>query len=1140
METVACPSCGEENPARFRMCGICGTPLAQPAPTTVNCPSCGEENPARFRMCGICGTPLHPEQAQADAAGHDDARRIYGGEPIAASAPAAPTPTPSLGAPGRDIRKVVTIIFTDLKDSTALAERVDAEAVNELKERYFATVSDQIERHGGRVEKYIGDAIMAVFGLPRAREDDALRAVRAAFGMTQALETLNDELELQYGVRIGSRTGVNTGEVVANTDPNAQQRLATGDAVNVAARLEQAAPVNEVLIGEVTYELVRNDVDAEAVEPLTLKGKAEPVPAYKLVGLSARGRGDARPTEDLPLIGREPQLQALRERLASVVRDGGARLIVVTGEAGVGKKHLIDVFHREVGAKTTVLQGRCLPYGEGITFWPLIGIARGAAGIVDDDSPERARAKLGEAIAGAPGADQIVDRLASIMGLGTGAFPLQEVFWGARRYLEALATRRPVVAVIEDGHHAQSTFLDLLDDVLASTGNKASLLLLVTARPTIFEARPAWPEHPKTDTVELPPLSDEDTGRLVEALLGGPVQASVKERIASAAEGNPLFVAQLASLFVDNGLLERRGDAWEATGDLATAKVPPTLQALLAARLDDLSPEERAVLEPASVMGLSFPEPAVMELVPAEIVSRVPEYLAGLDRKQFIDRVESKTGEDTIFRFRNQLIRDATYGSLLKRSRAQLHERFVTWAERVNRERGREEEFEELNGYHLEQAYRYRLELGPIDAHGRQLAGRAAVKLGNAGRRAFARSDIPATIGLLRRAADLSEAELSGRVELLGELGEALVVQGSFEQAATVLDGAAGDAQSIGDECLVARVRVTRLLLGMYVKDEEETATASIAAAEDLIRILETYDDDGGLARAWRIVMANQFTLGNLDQAGRAAEHVVEHAVRAGDQRLAGRSAPAVAYVMVHGPTPVDEAISRCQELIDGLRGDRRNEAIVLAALAQLKAMQGEFEEARTLYRQGKSILEELDTGLTARNTSIDSHRVELLAGDLEAAEAELRRDDAALAALGESYFRSTITAVLANVLAARGELDEALAYAETAAGLADEDDAWSQAAWRTARAQVLAARKDGPEAGRLADDAAALVRANDDLLVRVETLETVATVLERVGRTQEAEATLAEVLWLYEAKEDAVSARRVRERLDALRIAPA
>src|SRR3954449_963800 len=365
METIACPSCGEENPARFRLCGFCGTELRTPVATTVACPSCGEENPARFRLCGICGAWLQPASSGGDGAVGDEALPGIPGTPVAAAlgslAPSAPAPAaPAPAAPAREIRKVVTIIFTDLKDSTALGERLDPEALNEVKDRYFSTVTDQIERHGGRVEKYIGDAIMAVFGLPRAREDDALRAVRAAFGMIGALERLNDDLEREYGVRIGSRTGVNTGEVVANTDPTAQQRLATGDAVNVAARLEQAAPVNEVLIGDVTYALVRSHIVAEAVEPLTLKGKAEPVPAYRLVGLAARG--GERATADLPLVGREAQLQALHDGLATVVREGGCRLVTVTGEGGVGKKHLIDVFQGDLAGSATVLRGRCLPY----------------------------------------------------------------------------------------------------------------------------------------------------------------------------------------------------------------------------------------------------------------------------------------------------------------------------------------------------------------------------------------------------------------------------------------------------------------------------------------------------------------------------------------------------------------------------------------------------------------------------------------------------------------------------------------------------------------------------------------------------------------------------------------------------------
>ncbi|MBA2381813.1 MAG: zinc ribbon domain-containing protein, partial [Chloroflexi bacterium] len=308
MDTVACRSCGEENPAKFRLCGFCGTSLA-PVPDTIVCSSCGEENPSKFRLCGFCGTPL---AAGLPAPGSGPGSSAGPASPVGPSGPsggpsrtltgtaggdASPfgsllAPSPSRPAatapilPAQEVRKFVTLVFTDLKDSTALTGSIDAEAMNEIKARYFSSMAVEIERHGGKVEKNIGDAIMAVFGLIRAHEDDALRAVRAAFGMQKVLAALNDDLERFYGVRITNRTGVNTGEIVANTDPNADQNLATGDAVNVTARLEQNAPAGEILIGEVTWELVRHHVDVERVE-LVLKGKPEPVPAYRLLDVRA-------------------------------------------------------------------------------------------------------------------------------------------------------------------------------------------------------------------------------------------------------------------------------------------------------------------------------------------------------------------------------------------------------------------------------------------------------------------------------------------------------------------------------------------------------------------------------------------------------------------------------------------------------------------------------------------------------------------------------------------------------------------------------------------------------------------------------------------------------------------------------------
>lgn len=311
------------------------------------CPNCGEENPAKFRLCGFCGSPLAPQ------------------------------------LPAQEVRKTVTIVFSDLKGSTAMGEKLDSEAVREVMSRYFDEMKAALERHGGTVEKYIGDAIMAVFGLPRVHEDDALRAVRAAAEMRDHLAALNDELEERWGVTVGNRTGVNTGEVVAG-DPTTGQRLVTGDTVNTAARLEQAAPTSQVLLGDTTYRLVRHAVEVEEVEPLELKGKAERVPAYRLVEVREAETIDRR--RDSPLVGRERELDLLSGELAAATRDRSCRMVTIVAQAGVGKSRLIEEFGRSATASDArLLRGRCLPYGRGITFWPLVEIVRGAAAIADED-----------------------------------------------------------------------------------------------------------------------------------------------------------------------------------------------------------------------------------------------------------------------------------------------------------------------------------------------------------------------------------------------------------------------------------------------------------------------------------------------------------------------------------------------------------------------------------------------------------------------------------------------------------------------------------------------------------------------------------------------------------------------------------
>ena len=367
------------------------------------CAACGAENPDIARFCLACGTQL------AEA------------------------------RPPQETRKVVTIVFSDLKGSTSLGEALDSEALREVMTRYFDAMRGELERHGGVIEKFIGDAVMAVFGLPRLHEDDALRAVRAASGMQAALEALNDDLQRVYGVQLANRTGVNTGEVVAG-DPSSGQRLVTGDAVNVAARLEQAAGEREVLLGELTYRLVRDEVEVEEVEPLELKGKSEPVPAYRLVGVRDTAATDDR--RGAPLVGRGEELAALTSALDEAAASRSCRLVTLAGDAGVGKSRLTAEFLEAASGRALALGGRCLPYGDGITFWPIAEAVKTQAGIVNDDDATEAAAKL--AALADPAGDGVTARLASALGLTVEPFPVEELFWAVRRLLAHLAAEREV------------------------------------------------------------------------------------------------------------------------------------------------------------------------------------------------------------------------------------------------------------------------------------------------------------------------------------------------------------------------------------------------------------------------------------------------------------------------------------------------------------------------------------------------------------------------------------------------------------------------------------------------------------------------------------------------------------------------
>jgi class 3 adenylate cyclase/tetratricopeptide (TPR) repeat protein len=1054
------------------------------------CPSCGAENPDIARFCLACGSQL------AEA------------------------------APPQETRKVVTIVFSDLKGSTSLGESLDSEALREVLSRYFDDMRTVLERHGGVVEKFIGDAVMAVFGLPTVHEDDALRAVRAAAEMKVALARLNDELHERWGVRLTNRTGVNTGEVVAG-DPTSGQRLVTGDTVNVAARLEQAAPALEVLVGEPTYRLVRDAVEVEAVEPLELKGKAERVPAYRLLAVHDDPRAAGRPVR--PLVGRAEELTRLRSAFEDAVAARTARLVAVLGEAGMGKSRLVEEFVHGAERSATVLRGRCLPYGRGITFWPLIEILRAAAGVRDEDGPAEARAKL-EACAG--DAD-VARRLASLSGLSDELFSLDELFWATRKLSETLAAEQPLVLVFEDVHWAESTLLDLLASLAANVVD-VPLLVVCPARPMLTEVRPGWLDETRATQLALEPLSPEASAAVAANVLGEAVlDAGVRARIVESAEGNPLFVEQLLSMLVDEGLVRQEGDRWVPTGDLSQLALPPTIHALLAARLDLLSPDERAVIEPASVVGLGFHEDAVRELVPAAVRDRVPDLLAALARKQFV-RPERADGQEPLYRFHHILIRDAAYAGLLKRTRATLHERFADWGERVNADRDRATEYEEIVGYHLEQAYTYLAQLGPLDVHGHELGRRGAAKLSSAGRRAFARGDMPAAANLLRRGAALLPEDDPDRLALLPDLGEALTEIGELPWVEVFLEEAMEAATARGDARLREEAALVRLLASRHAGEDGAWGEQALAEAERAIPVFDAVGDDAGLARAWRIVQWVHAAACRFEETAQAAHKAMEHARRAGDRRQEGRAAAAYAMAALYGPTPVDEAIARCEEVLERSRGDRRTEGLVMCFSASLRAMQGGFGEARQLVGRARATLEEIGGTLMAASTSLDSYTVEWLAGDLDAAERDLRRDYETLAALEETYLMPTVAGCLARMLCLQGRFDEADAFARVAQEVAAADDVSSQAHWRTAKAQVLANAGETETAVALAFEGVELLRSTDFLVVLGDALTELASVLERAARYDEATESLSEAVTLYARKGNVVAAAAARDRLAA------
>jgi class 3 adenylate cyclase/tetratricopeptide (TPR) repeat protein len=1016
----------------------------------------------------------------------------------------------------REVRKVVTVVFADVAGSTPLGERLDPEALRRVMGRYFDQMKAVVERHGGTVEKFIGDAVMAVFGLPTLHEDDALRAVRAAVDMRTALAELNRELERERGVAIAVRTGVNTGEVVAGDGSG--ETLATGDAINTAARLQQAAEPDEILIGASTYVLVRGAVMVEPGEGLGLKGKAEPVLAFRLLEVKADAETVPRRL-DSPMVGRRREQDLLRLSLDRAVEERACHLVTVLGQAGVGKSRLVEEFLETVDVAS--FRGRCLPYGEGITYWPVIEVIRQAAGIAEGDDPETARAKLRKLCATDERGELLFERVSQVLGLSADSGVPEETFWAIRRLLEVLAQVRPVVVVFDDIHWGEPTFFDLIEHIGDWTQD-APLLMVCLSRRELLEARPGWGGGKDNATMtQLEPLNADESATLIDNLMGqAELAPAVSDQIVQAAEGNPLFVEQMLSMMIDDGLLRRDNGHWVPTGDLDRLSVPPSIQALLAARLDRLGLEERAVIERASVVGRIFYRGAVTELSAPEVRPDVGGHLRTLVRRELIRQHASEFDEDT-YGFLHILIRDTTYEAMPKETRADLHQRFGSWLEQRAGQRLRE--YEEIVGYHLEQAHRYRTELGPTDEVSVELARRAGELLGQAGVRAARRGDVAGAVNLLSRAVDLLPADDPQRLRVLPDLGEMLLQSAELDRAAHVLQEVTSRAPEV-DASVDIRARVV-WALHRVSHDPAVTFASGLQEVEELVARAEEIGDDSALVQAQEAAGGFLFWLGRSDDAMRLLESAIERArTRGMPQGDLTRLYGALSGALIWGAVPVEEGIARMEQVLSESSG--LAEAYCRGALAQLRAMRGEIDEARTQGNRAYEIQEELGNRLTLAADQI-TPLVEMLAGDPAAAEAKLRERIQVLREVGETGFLSTSAAMLAQTLVVLRRNEEAEEFSRLSEDNAAGDDMASQVQWRTARSVAVARQGRIEEGEALAREAVSLARRMDYLTTIGDALVALAEVLVEADKTAEAAEAANEAVGMYERKGDRVSAGR-------------
>jgi class 3 adenylate cyclase len=1083
---MRCAVCGHANSPRYRFCEECGAPLAR------RCGTCGSDASPAAKFCGGCGAPLVPD-------------------------------IPERG----ESRKVVTIVFADLVGSTGLHERLDAESARRVMERYYAALRTTVEAHGGTVVKLLGDGVMAAFGVPRVAEDDAVRAVRAAVAIVERVSGLGsrdaDTPHPAPDTPLSVRVAVNTGEVVVSGGNDD----IVGDPVNVAARLQQEAAAGEVLVGEATRRLVGDRVTLEAYGELALKGRTETVTAYRLVSLDRPSGAPA-----LAFVGRDDELRRLTAGYQDAVAARAARLVVLLGSPGLGKSRLLAELARRLGERALVISGHCEAAGRS-TFAPVADALRALLGFDDAAAGDVVRAAIERRMpAAAADRGRVASGVAALLA-GT-ADSTEETFFVVRRFLSALAAEKPVVLAIDDLHWAEPLLLDLTEH-LVQWATDVPLFVLVAARPELRDVRSSLASAGGL-VAEVVALSGLDAGaaaRLAANAIGADeLPAAVAGRVLAISEGNPLFVGELVRMLVDEGTLKREGNRWTTTVELATLEMPPTIHALLAARIERLRPDDRAVLERAAIVGRHFSRAAVAHLLPPEI-DDLDARLESLRRSELLETEAGWFLGEPALRFHHALIRDAAYRRLLKGTRAELHGRFADWAQsRI----GHAVEHDEIIGWHLEQAHQLLSELGPIDAAGRAFGERAARCLAAAGRRALDRDDVALAANLLGRALDRLDPSDPARAELALDWCEALLTAGDVGPATTAVAElgrfAGSDRLRAWHTCFAAQLAV----LTEPAKLRETAAAVAMAAAT-----LESLADAAGEAKAHAIHAAALVRLGEIGACEAALDRALAAARRAGDRRRANAVLAGAPLAALWGPSPVTRASGRCLDVVRVLRitqGAPAVEAVALRCQAVLEALRGRSDAARRMIVSSRQMVEELGITQQLLETEMFAGLIDLLENDAVAAEHCLRKAYDGLRDRGLGIDAARAAALLARALLAQGRAADTEVLSRESEALAG-DDLKAAIAWRGVRAEALAQRGEHEAAVALARAAVDIAAATDALLDHADARRALAAALRAARKDTEADAEEARAIELWEAKGAAVLADRTRRSAAAEPVSP-